>query len=119
MTNFVFQAARRRLKRRSGSFMLFALDWLIDDKLGIHLLEGNGNPTVRHYENTEITPSVWEEMAQLLTKIHLEPQKLQGSVTVEAGFRFGGWDLVFNEGEEQLAGVAYNPCRDHEIQRLE
>ena len=97
--------------RRSGAFMLFALDWIIDEDLNIHLLEGNGNPTVRHYENTGLTPYIWRTMAQLLALIHQEPHKLDKRLTVASKYSFQGWDLVFNEAEEQASGRRYNPCK--------
>ena len=91
--------------------MLFALDWVIDEDLNIHLLEGNGNPTVRHYENTGLTPQIWRMMAQLLTLIHEEPHKLDRKLTVADKFSYEGWDLVFNEAEEDASLKPYDPCR--------
>jgi hypothetical protein len=58
--NFVFQSAKAKLKRRkgtclrgqsahprdgrSGSFHIFGLDFMIDDRFRVHLIEANGYP---------------------------------------------------------------------------
>jgi hypothetical protein len=113
VTNFVFQAARSRLKRRPGAYMLFGLDWMIDKNQGVHLLEANGNPVVRHYPNTDnLTPQVWRDMAGLLTAVHMDPDALKGELSVKSGFAFGGWELVFSEPEELATGNLYYPCKD-------
>ena len=114
VTNFVFQSARTRLKRRAGAYMLFGLDWMIDRSGGVHLLEANGAPLLRHYPfasgEEALTPGVWRDMASLLTTVHLEPDKIVGELSVRSGFTFGGWELVFSELEEKAHGAAYNPC---------
>ena len=111
VTNFVFQAARARLQRRAGAFMLFGLDWMIDRAGGVHLLEANGYPVMKHYPNTDgLTPKLWRDMAALLTSVHLEPDTLVGEVSVRDGFAFGGWELVFSELEEQATAAKYDPC---------
>jgi len=110
VTNFVFQAARARLKRRSGAFMLFALDWMLDMDKGIHLLEANGNPSVVQYEGTGLTPHIWNDMTELLTNIHKNTELVQNP-TVGSGFAHGGWELIFNEAEEDFLDNNYNPCK--------
>lgn len=110
VTNYVFQAARDRLKRREGAYALFGLDWMIDRSGGIHLLEGNGNPVVQHYPGTDdLTPNVWRDMASLVIKIHMDPATLGGPL--KKGFTFGGWELVFSEIEEIARGEKYDPCK--------
>lgn len=111
ITNYVFQASRARLKRKQGAFALFALDWMIDADQGMHLLEGNGNPTIQHYPGTgDLTPKVWRDMASLVTRVHMEIKQKEPLGPLEAGFRHGGWELVFSELEEVLFGQPYNPC---------
>jgi len=111
VTNFVFQAARAKLKRRTGAFMLFGLDWMVDRSGGVHLLEANGYPVMRHYPNTDdLTPQIWRDMATLLTLIHMDPDLIESDVTAAAGFKHGGWEIVFSEPEEKLSGRTYDPC---------
>jgi hypothetical protein len=116
VTNYVFQAARAdHLKRRSGAFGLFGLDWMIDLDQRIHLLEGNGNPVVQHYPGTgDLTPKLWRDMAQLLTRLHMENQQEENRLgPLKAGFVFqNGWELVFSELEEIANGKPYNPCQE-------
>lgn len=113
VTNFVFQAARHSgLKRRSGAFGLFGLDWMIDLDQNVHLLEGNGNPVVQHYPGTgELTPKLWRDMAVLLTRLHMDSRKLPLLGPLKQGFRFeNGWELVFSELEELSSNHTYNAC---------
>ncbi|KAH9253711.1 hypothetical protein BASA81_008329 [Batrachochytrium salamandrivorans] len=113
VTNFVFQAARHSgLKRRSGAFGLFGLDWMIDLDQNIHLLEGNGNPVVQHYPGTgELTPKLWRDMALLLTRLHMDTKKLPLLGPLKQGFKFeNGWELVFSELEELSKNHTYNAC---------
>jgi len=110
VTNFVFQAARTRLKRRHGAFMLFGLDWMIDSDQNIHFLEANGNPTISDYPGTGLGPQIWNDMTELLTKLHREPETLGPDVTVASNFAYGGWEIVFNEAEELQRGDTYNSC---------
>jgi hypothetical protein len=113
ITNYVFQAARARLKRKIGAYQLFGLDWMIDRKGNMHLLEGNGNPVVKHYPDTnDLTPKIWRDMALLLTKVHMavgqSPEDRIGPL--KEGFKYGGWELVFSELEEIATAQPYNPC---------
>jgi len=111
VTNFVFQSARSKVKRRVGAFMLFGLDWMMDKRGGVHLLEANGYPVMRHYPNTDdLTPQIWRDMASLLTAIHMDPDSLRGELTAASGFKHGGWELVFSEPEEILTKRVYDPC---------
>jgi hypothetical protein len=111
-TNFVFQAAAKRLKRRSGAFMLFGLDWMVDNSRKLHLLEANGNPTIQNYEGTGLGPQIWEDMANLVTLLHREPDKLaDGAPLVASGYKYGGWELIYNEAEALVEGQQYNACK--------
>jgi hypothetical protein len=96
-----------------GRFHLFGIDWLLDSKGKLHLLEGNGYPLVTHYP-TGLTPRVWEEMTDLILAIQTKPETLAGKkMTVKAGYAFGGWKLVYNELEETMEKAnnnAYNAC---------
>ncbi|GBG32757.1 Protein polyglycylase TTLL10 [Hondaea fermentalgiana] len=111
-TNFVFQAARMRLKRRPGAFMLFGLDWMIDADQNIHFLEANGNPTISDYPGTNLGPTIWNEMTELITAVHREPSSLGPDLTVASEYAYGGWEMVFNEAEEFQRGDVYNACAD-------
>lgn len=46
----VFRAAKGKLARKSGYFDLLGFDFLLDDTLGLHLLEVNTNPAL-HLDN--------------------------------------------------------------------
>ena len=93
---------------------MFGIDWLLDAKGNLHLLEGNGNPLVTNYPGIGLTPKIWEEMVDLILAIHTKPQVLPKQLTVKSKFSFGGWKLVFNELEESieiLKGNGYNSCK--------
>ena len=49
-------------------WQMFALDWMIDARGDIHLLEGNGNPLIKSYRPymPSLTPSIWRDLGWLL-----------------------------------------------------
>ena len=117
VTRFLFQTSLvqpQPPRHVAGRFHLFGIDWLLDAKGNLHLLEGNGNPLVTNYPGIGLTPKIWEEMVDLILAIHTKPQFLPKQLTVKSGFSFGGWKLVFNELEESieiLKGNGYNSCK--------
>lgn len=98
------------LSKAPGRFHLFAIDWIIDATGSVHLLEGNGYPLVTEYPIPGLTPQVWEDLLDLVLKIHVEPHKLGPHVTVRDKFTHGKWSLIYNQLEEQYLGDSYNPC---------
>lgn len=115
---FLFQTARvqpKPLAHFPGRYHVFGIDWVIDSSGGIHLLEGNGYPLVTHYKGLDLTPKIWEEMMDLILKIHTKPNEISPKITVKNKYKFGGWHLVFNELEEMMEirkNRAYNSCSE-------
>jgi len=116
VTRFLFQTTLvqpQPPRHVPGRFHLFGIDWLLDAKGKLHLLEGNGYPLVTHYPGIGLTPRIWEEMTDLILAIHTKPQTLPKQMTVKDGYAFGGWKLVFNELEELMdkaKGHPYSSC---------
>ena len=117
VSRFMFETARAAKhppNHNPGRWHLFGVDWMLDAAGKLHLLEGNGFPLVTHYPSAlGLTPRVWEEMVDLLLKVHADPASLGTKVTVRDRFRFGQWTLVFNELEEMWGaahGSAYDAC---------
>jgi hypothetical protein len=116
VTRFLFQTTLVQPKpprHVPGRFHLFGIDWMLDAKGQLHLLEGNGYPLVSHYAGIDLTPRIWEEMMDLILAIQTRPVTLPKKMTVQDGYSFGGWKLVFNELEElmeQAKGNPYNSC---------
>lgn len=76
---------------------------------------GNGYPLVTHYRNIDLTPRVWEEMMDLILKIHTHPETLPPEMTVANKYSFGGWHLVYNELEDIMNsynGKRYSSCEE-------
>jgi hypothetical protein len=117
VTRFLFQTTLvqpQPPRHVPGRFHLFGIDWLLDAKGKLHLLEGNGYPLVTNYPGIGLTPKIWEEMTDLILAIQTKPQLLSKKLTVKDGFSFGGWKLVYNELEElmeQARGHPYNSCK--------
>ena len=113
VTNFLFHTAIDRsghkIEQRHGRFQFFALDWMIDNTGASHLLEGNGDPSVKHYPGTDLTPALWESMFELVENIHFTPEALGSGVQVARKFRYKGWRLVYNELE--AASDPYQACK--------
>ena len=53
---------------RQSRWQMFALDWMIDARSDIHLLEGNGIPLVKSYRPfmPSLTPAIWRALGWLL-----------------------------------------------------
>lgn len=100
----------KKLSRFPGRFHVFAIDWLIDQEGSIHLLEGNGYPLVTDYPVDDLTPQVWEDMMDLVLKVHVTPHELPTNLTVKDKFQHGKWSLIYNELEEKYHGNPFSPC---------
>jgi len=116
---FVFHASRQFMTfRKKGVYQIFALDWIIDDDGGIHMLEANSNPLVTVYrEMAEEFTETWASMVDLVLKIHTEPGAIFSEQNPELRtgnpkerFVFRNWHLIFNELEERRDGTSFNPC---------
>jgi len=111
-TNFLFQTAREVFfSHRRKRFQIFALDWMLDANGGMHLLEANGNPSMTNYPGLdELTPALWVDMLEVVHLVQSDPESLQSPLSVEAGFRYHNWKLVYNELEAQKQQANFNPC---------
>jgi len=110
VTKFLFMTTKTQdnpLRHNTGRYQLFAIDWMISLDRKLHVLEGNGYPLVTNYASMpDFSPKIWDEMMELVLNIHMEPEKLPADLTVKAGFRHGGWSLVYNELEDEWARAA-------------
>jgi hypothetical protein len=115
VTNYLFHTSVDRsghkIEPRPGRWQFFALDWMIDEDGKTHLLEGNGDPTVKDYPGTNLTPRLWDSMFELIEMIHLKPDELAPNavLSVKQRFAYKGWRLVYNQLE--AASDPYNPCK--------
>jgi len=123
ISNFVFQALRnttrwKALKFKKRRFQIFALDWIIDSRGEVQLLESNGFPAVRTLSCTG-QEEVWDPLVKLVAKLHSKPQALlkKGQTwkdfTVNKGYTFGNMEMIFNELEE-AATQPYDVCQEAE-----
>jgi hypothetical protein len=113
VTNYLFHTAIDRtaykIESRYGRFQFFALDWMIDNTGESHLLEGNGDPSVKHYPGTDLTPVLWESLFELVEAVTFTPEVLGPGIQVAKNYRYKGWRLVYNELE--AASDPYQPCK--------
>jgi hypothetical protein len=120
VSQFLFQTAYNRtgtkFEARKGRFQLFALDWMIDSDGNSFLLEGNGDPSIKGYTGTDLTPGVWDSMLTLVEAIHIKPETIARPLSVRLGFRWEGWRLLFNEMEAELAHDYYDGCKINKYQ---
>ena len=106
VANFVFQSARSKLKRRKGSFHIFGLDFMIDDRLRVHFIEANGYPGYTWSLNYD-TRGLVTDIMDLVLELHEAPAVFE---RLRAGDMYGGFHLIFSELEEERRGLAYDPC---------
>lgn len=115
VTNFLFHTTTSKLQPVSGRYQFFALDWMIDQDGVSMLLEGNGDPSVKHYPDTDLTPGLWESMLELVERVHYYPAVL-GKVQVQGErYRYKGWRLVYNQLE--ALSEPYQPCKVNQYER--
>ncbi|KAH9258088.1 hypothetical protein BASA81_003651 [Batrachochytrium salamandrivorans] len=105
VSRFVFESARDRLVLPAWrSNQIIGLDFMLDDKLGVHFIEANGYPGFTWSINFDSRKMV-EEMFDLMVEHHEAPG---GSRYLVPGDWFGGFQLIHNDAD---GGLAYHPCR--------
>lgn len=105
VSRFVFESARDRLVLPGWrSNQIIGLDFMLDDKLGVHFIEANGYPGFTWSINFDSRKMV-EEMFDLMVEHHEAPG---GSRFLVPGDWFGGFQLIHNDAD---GGLAYHPCR--------
>lgn len=106
VANFVFQSARTKLKRRKGTFHIFGLDFMIDDRFRVHFIEANGYPGFTWSINYD-TRGLVTDIMDLVLELHEAPAAFE---RMRAGDAYGGFSLIFTEMEELDTGISYDPC---------
>lgn len=74
----VFKASKDLFERRTGFFDLWGVDFMLDDQLGLHLLEVNSNPAIWFDSSPTLQAIVPDLIATTLDMV-LEAQKPSGS----------------------------------------
>ena len=113
ISEFVWRTTSTQTKKLSsnpGRFHLFGIDFVLDAKGRVHLLEGNGYPLVTDYPSLPtMTPKLWEDLVDLVLLIHVDgDEAAKARMTVSHKYAFGKWRLIYNEMEDQ--GSNYDPC---------
>ncbi|KAH9253551.1 hypothetical protein BASA81_008387 [Batrachochytrium salamandrivorans] len=106
VANFVFQSAKSKLTRRRGSFHVFGLDFMIDERFRVHFIESNGYPGFTWSINYD-TRGFVTDLMDLVLELHEAPAVFE---RMRAGDNYGGFQLIYNEVEEEEHGIAYDPC---------
>ena len=63
------------MRKRRGKFQLFAIDWIVDARGGVHMLEVNSNPLVTAYPCKGF-PETWTALMDLVLTVQTRPQDL-------------------------------------------
>jgi len=103
----VFQAARPKMRRRRGSYQLFALDFLIDDQLRVWFDKVDTHPDPAAPESVFDGLSMVTDMHDLVMELAEEPAAFEQMIT---GDKYGLWELIMSEVRESCEGTLYNPC---------
>uniref|UniRef100_A0A7S2RGD7 Uncharacterized protein n=1 Tax=Mucochytrium quahogii TaxID=96639 RepID=A0A7S2RGD7_9STRA len=103
---FVFHAARKQLKRRKGTFQIFAVDYVIDKEFRVHLEKTVGNPVMERESGFDFSGLI-ADMHDLVQELHEYPAAFEGMVK---GDKYGSWELIFSELSETCHKIQYNPC---------
>lgn len=103
---FNFMSARDELSRRKGSYHLFGLDFMIDDELGVHFIEANGYPGFTWSADFP-TRTLVTQMFDMLIELHESPTAFE---RMTQGDMYGGFELIYNELEDDCSEKLYDPC---------
>ena len=102
----IFHSARAKFNKRKGSFHIFGIDFMIDANWHVWFIESNGYPGYTWSINFD-TRQLVEEQFNLVQQVHENPRFFQ---LLQYGDRYGEFELIFSELEEERTQVAYNPC---------
>jgi hypothetical protein len=110
IAQFVFQAARRSMQRRRGSFQLIAVDYVVDEAFGVYLDSTVGYPDLAQTSTRSDkfdSEGMVAEMHDLVTELQEVPVAFESMVP---GDKYGEWEMIFSELHESCTRIAYNPC---------
>jgi len=109
----IFQSARKKFKKRKGTFHIFGIDFMIDANYHTWFIESNGYPGFTWSINFDSRQMV-EEYFNLAQQVHENPQFY---TLMRAGDRYGSFEMIFSEIEEERTKVVYNPCNEFKDNR--
>eukprot|EP00516_Mucochytrium_quahogii_P006933 CAMPEP_0203745080 /NCGR_PEP_ID=MMETSP0098-20131031/939_1 /ASSEMBLY_ACC=CAM_ASM_000208 /TAXON_ID=96639 /ORGANISM=" , Strain NY0313808BC1" /LENGTH=1521 /DNA_ID=CAMNT_0050632771 /DNA_START=76 /DNA_END=4641 /DNA_ORIENTATION=+ len=104
----IFQSARKKFRKRKGTFHIFGIDFMIDANYHAWFIESNGYPGFTWSINFDSRNMV-EEYFNLGQQVHENPQFY---TLMRAGDRYGSFEMIFNEIEEETTKHVYNPCQE-------
>ena len=90
-----------------GQSMVWALDFAVDADYNVHLLEGNGNPSL-NWNSMCSTGAVNDNFMASYVDLVERVQTLDWPRDAPPR-KLGGWELVYNEAQEACE-APYNPC---------
>jgi len=102
----VFQAARPSLRRRRGSYQLYALDFVVDDQMRVYLDKSQPYPAIEKSSAYDASSMV-ADVHDLVMELAEEPTAFN---TMIVGDKYGPFELIFSELRETCEGTIYNPC---------
>lgn len=106
VANFVFQSAKSKLVRRKGSFQIFGLDFMVDDRYQVHFIEANGFPGYTWSINFDSRGMV-TDLFDLVQEVHEAPSIFEH---MRPGDRYGGFQMIYSEVQEEREGLSYDSC---------
>ncbi|KAH9253203.1 hypothetical protein BASA81_008885 [Batrachochytrium salamandrivorans] len=110
---FIFMSARQKLKKRRGTFHIMGLDFMVDEDFHVWFIEANGFPGFTWSINFD-TRTMVEEWFNLAQQVHENPRFYQ---LMREGDRYGGFEMIFSELEEEQTQNMYNPCQEFKFNR--
>lgn len=110
---FIFHSARQKLKKRKGTFHIMGLDFMIDEDFHVWFIEANGYPGFTWSINFD-TRTMVEEWFNLAQQVHENPRFY---MLMREGDRYGGFEMIFSELEEERMQILYNPCQEFKYNR--
>ncbi len=105
---FIFHTARHKLIKRKGTFHIFGIDFMIDDDWHTWFIESNGYPGFTWSLNFD-TRQMAEDYYNLGQQVHENPRFF---MLMKPGDRYGGFEMIFSELEEERTQIVYNPCEE-------
>eukprot|EP00928_Gymnodinium_smaydae_P064365 TRINITY_DN4770_c1_g1_i2.p1 TRINITY_DN4770_c1_g1~~TRINITY_DN4770_c1_g1_i2.p1 ORF type:complete len:711 (+),score=135.18 TRINITY_DN4770_c1_g1_i2:43-2133(+) len=93
---WIYRASKDKLERRAGYFDLWGVDFILDEGLGVHLLEVNSNPAM-FFDSSAVLHDLVPRLVGGALDIVLDAQKPEAGSDLDVAL--GSFELIVDEAK--------------------